>query len=452
MNYFFSDAGKLTSPIDWTFTLNHIFLVLIVAFLVVISYLAFSAKLPMLAKRSKIILAFIIILLEGGRLAYNAFALSLPSWWQVADFDLGTLMLWLSVITLLFSAFSKKHVSFARNMAILCFALGFTSGLLSLTYPSMLNGDFPLFHVENLFSLIKIVLLLLVPLVLLKSFAYSVRLKYMKPVAFGSVIVGSILLAAAQFTGVNFSYILKIDFPITALNKIPEIYHILLLFTAVMLVYFLLAVLSEILFFKKFKKHRAPKVPALRKFTKFSYHLFSVLVLGVSLASLVFIPTLYAVSPIKNITALYCLAPLPFILIGLIIAKSINKKAYLPKAEKVKKNAPPQAPATPIAPPPQQSAISMLPVDENGNILPPAAINGNYTPPAAQPTSPEPVAPTSTAPAEDMTQQSAISMLPVDENGNILPPAAANKPAGEGSSTPSSTEGLSPKNNNPFFQ
>lgn len=218
MNYFFGFDNKLTNNIDWFFNLNHLFLILFVAGIVLVNYFLLRSRSEKGKKITKLCLASILLVLEVGRTVYKYMAHTSGggtaenfNWWWNISFQMCAIMCWTTIITLVLSAFLKKENKFLQVLYNILFGCAMIGGVLTFCYPDCMSADYPFLHFINIQTVVVHALLIFVPIYLIGTKDFKVEIKNVWQVCVGYVYIGCVAMTASLISGNNFAYSLKFD-------------------------------------------------------------------------------------------------------------------------------------------------------------------------------------------------------------------------------------------------
>ncbi len=225
----FGFDATLEEPQTWLFNTNHLFLVLCVAAIAVLLCIIISPKTESGRKITKIIIAFVLIVLEMGRMVYNfkynmhrGYTTDVTNWWAIIDFNSCKIMTWTTAFTLIASCLVKKEskvLQFFYNIMFGCGMLGATATFL---YPMAISGIYPIYHISNIQIVITHLLLIIVPILLVKWREFKVELKNIWQLIVYYLAAGSIALAASICGDLNFAFTISMNWISLA---VPFPYH-----------------------------------------------------------------------------------------------------------------------------------------------------------------------------------------------------------------------------------
>lgn len=241
MDYFWSFDVKLAENVDWLFTINHLWLVLLVASIISIAFCVFRAKTEKGQKIAKIVLATLLLCLEIGRMIYaicahkynHAGSMQGFDWWWTISFQMCAIMTWTTIITLFLSAFVKKGTRFMEYLYHVLFGCAMIGGILTFIYPDLVTENLPILHFKNIQTILVHALLIFVPLYLLRIKEYSLSFKHAWMPLVGYIYIGSLGMATSIVSGHNFAYTLECDLMTEVGLNIPFPWHLPLLLAIV---------------------------------------------------------------------------------------------------------------------------------------------------------------------------------------------------------------------------
>ena len=215
---------------EWLFNTNHLFLALAVVASVVFLCLIISPKSDVGKKICKLCIAFILLLLEVGRMIYRfryyehiGYTPATMNWWLVINFHNCTILTWITIGTLIASCFVEKENKTLQFFYNVMFGCGVLGGLLTFTYPLTLNGSYPIYHFVNMQTIITHTLIIVSPILVVKMGDLKVELKNVWQLFVYYIAVGCIALTASMCGYCNFAFTLYMNW-ITL--DIPFPYHI----------------------------------------------------------------------------------------------------------------------------------------------------------------------------------------------------------------------------------
>lgn len=332
MNYFFGFNTDLANNIDWMFNLNHIFLLLFGAFIVLSLLFGLHANNEKGKKIEKITIAVIMLVLEVGRTAwyyakhiYEGGTFASFDWWWRISFQMCALMTWLTILTLILSAILDKNNKILIILKNILFGAALVGGFLTYVYPDFITESKPLLHFVNIQTILVHALLVFVPLYFIKNKELEIRLKNIWMPALGFLYVGSVAMSASQISEHNFAFALRtgllndiginLDFP----------YHYPFTFIIVFMITFILYGSFELKYRLKNKKIEKQKTPIYNK-NIFVLNLVTLILSGLqNFLLLLFIPSLFETSPINTWIGLICLLPIILAVIMLIVSTKLTK-------------------------------------------------------------------------------------------------------------------------------
>ncbi|MCL2570254.1 MAG: YwaF family protein [Firmicutes bacterium] len=328
MNYFFGYTPTLVREVNWTFSLNHLFLFLVVCAAFAALYFGLHAKTERGKRITKLVLASVLAVFEIGRyiffvLQYRAAVGSLAgfNWVGTIPFSqCGIMSITMSIILFISALKRTPSGTVMQFFYNLLFGVGLIGGVLTFTTNDNLNGWFSILHWRNIQTIVVHLLLVFVPIYLIKIGEFRPRMKNLWMIAVGYLSIGIISMTGSQIAGDNFAYALGIYviFETVGIDwiTIPFPWHLLPLLGAMMLLAAALYLPFEIYHRKKHGKDQKPIIQNTRfhiaRFVTFIGGYISTLVL------LLVIPQAFNATPIVSWLGLVCLVPLP-ILIGVVL-------------------------------------------------------------------------------------------------------------------------------------
>jgi len=335
--FFFGYETKLTQSIDYIFTLNHLFLLLITAGIICALYFGLHAKSNNGIKITKIVLASILLVLEIGRTIYrytmhthNGGTASDFRWWWNISFQMCAIMCWTTIIVLFISAFQKKRGSGLSVFYNILFGAALVGAGLSFIYPDMIAGDRPLLHFLNFQTIIVHTLMIFVPIYLIKTGELKIRLKNIWMPAMGYLGIGAISMTASQISGENFAYALKTNLLEDIGINLPFPWHLPVTVAIVFIIPVIIYGVFELVYRLKNKGEKPAKEAIINK-TMYIFFITAIAagnVLAVLL--LLFIPLMFSASPVGNLLGIFCLIPLGISIGSLYGGLYLKKLAFLP--------------------------------------------------------------------------------------------------------------------------
>ena len=213
MNYFF--GFESTGQYEFLYNLNHLIFLLLVIGALFALFFGLHAKTGKGIRITKIVLASVMALLEGGRYTYlMVYYFSTHGsfdWVGRIPFSMCGQMSITTIIILYVSAFRKTNgriLQYFYNILLGCALWG---GVLTFGSPQIINGEFSIMHFRNFQTTVIHIMLIFIPVYLIKIGELQVRLKNFWIIAVGYLAIGIISMTGAQISGNNFAYALYID-------------------------------------------------------------------------------------------------------------------------------------------------------------------------------------------------------------------------------------------------
>jgi len=319
MNYFFGYDVYLNQSIDYMYNLNHILLFVFVAGIILALYFGLHAKTEKGKKITKLCLAGLMIVLEIGRIVWyygyhfhiNGTYLNFNWWWRIS-FQMCAIMCWLTIITLILSAFLKKDNRVVVVMKNILFGCALIGGFLTIVYPDYITEARSLLHFVNFQTILMHALLVFVPLYFIKIKELHIRIKNLWMPAVGYIMGTSLSVMASQISGQNFAYALTMPLLNDVGLNITYPYHLLVVFGVVFTLTTLLYLVFEIIYRLKHKTKEIKTKIINKKIYVLSVTTFVITILY-NLAFVLFLPLLFPQNPVLNLLGLLCLLPLLFV-------------------------------------------------------------------------------------------------------------------------------------------
>ena len=338
MNYFFGfGPGRegLLGRVDWIFTINHLFLLFIVVGALFALYYGIHAKSKRGIFTVKLVLASIMLVLEVGRIIWRFGEFRYVGieeftswhWFRAISFAMCAIMKWVTITTLVLSAFLKSNNRALQILYNILFGCAMIGGILAFVYPDMIGTQRSLFHFMSLQTVISHILLIFVPLYLIKIGELKIRVKSLWMVLLGYILVGSVAMSASQISGQNFSFALYSPLIRGIGLSLPFPMDLLLTFLAVF------AIVSAIYAIFELVHRRKNKDDSRLETSTWVRNLWTlptiVMMLGfaVSVPLVFVIPLLLPESPVESWLGLVCLFPILIAVSGLVVGDSLSRRS-----------------------------------------------------------------------------------------------------------------------------
>jgi len=313
MNYFF--GFESTGQYEFLYNLNHLIFVLLVVGTLFALFFGLHAKTDKGIRITKIVIASVMALLEGGRytylMIYNFIVFGSFDWVRAIPFSMCGLMSVTTIAILYVSAFSKTNGHTMQMFYNILFGCAMWGGILTFGSPQMINGEFSIMHFRNFQTSVIHVMLIFVPLYLIKIGELQVRIKNFWMVAAGYLSIGIVSMTGSQISGNNFAYALYIDLLREWNINIPFPWHLPPMFLAMLIVPAIYYLIFEIIYRKRNPQSNDSKHFSMRQWVILS----SGFVL--SFALLLLISSLLGATQIANMLGLLCLIPLGTLIAGI---------------------------------------------------------------------------------------------------------------------------------------
>jgi len=213
MNYFF--GFESTGQYEFLYNLNHLILVLWVIGILIALFFGLRAKTDKGIRITKIVLASVMLLFEGGRYTYlMVYYFSVHGsfdWVGRIPFSMCGQMSITTIIVLYISGFRKTNGRVMQIFYNILFGCALWGGVLTFGSPQMINEELSIIHFRNVQTIIIHIMLIFVPIYLIKIGELQVRLKNFWMIAIGYLSIGIVAMTGSQISGNNYAYALYID-------------------------------------------------------------------------------------------------------------------------------------------------------------------------------------------------------------------------------------------------
>ena len=332
MNYFFSFES--TGQYEFLYNLNHLILVLLVIGALFALYFGLHAKTDRGIRITKIVLASVMAILEGGRYTYlMIYYLSTHGsfdWLGRIPFSMCGQMSITTIVVLYVSAFRKKSGQTMQVFFNILFGCAMWGGILTFGSPQMINGEFSVMHFRNFQTSVIHIMLIFVPIYLIKIGELQIRMINFWMIAIGYLSIGIISMTGSQISGNNFANALYIDMLVEWNINIPFPWHLPPMFLALLLIPGVYYFVFEIVYRKKNPKPAENRECPLRENKPFTKRQWIILGWGfiLSFSALLFISSLLGPSPAVNGLGLLCLIPLGILIGGIWVVFNGNRNKH----------------------------------------------------------------------------------------------------------------------------
>lgn len=321
MNYFFGFDIALSTPIEWRFNINHLFLALFVILVIIGLLFALNSRTEKGQKITKIILATFLLILELGRIIWKICqhihingSIDGFDWWWNISFQMCAIMTWTTIITLYVSAFVKnKDNLIIKILENILLGTAMVGGILTFIYPDLIDGNMPFFHFRNIQTVLTHALLIFVPLWLIKIKELKVRLKNIWMPALGFLYVGCFAMMMSLYSGQNFAYSIKCDLMEDVGLNITFPWHLILLILIIFCLTLLIYGIGELIYYLKNKNEEKPIKIAKEKYN-FSSAIICFILAGVQSVLMLMLISLAMYDQTNQTSpyAIFCIFPFIF--------------------------------------------------------------------------------------------------------------------------------------------
>ncbi len=332
MGKFWEYLYWLPEPINWVFTVNHLYLLAFVVALILILYFLLPHKNEKAMRITFLALGLIVGILEVSRIvwSYGYFnAMNAPTdsafWWWTISFQICAISAWSTVFTMIASFFLKKDHPVMQFMYPILLGVSLVGAALAFFYPDMIEEMKPFFHFRNLQTIVTHTLLIFSPIYLIKTRRYVVKMSDLWKVAFGWFSAICISMSASLISGQCFGFALRCNLMEDIGLFFPFPFHLILLGIIMMAISFSIFKLSTLKQNHKGTKAAEEKFKVLDQ----KMHIQSTLLLFAS--GVIGLATLFIIASNVELTSwwgLACLLPIPLTGSLLYLSFKIRAKSH----------------------------------------------------------------------------------------------------------------------------
>ena len=330
-----------TSQGQFLYNFNHLILVFFVIGALLLLFFGLYAKSDKGIRITKIVMASMMALFEGGRyiflmVYYSRFYGSFD-WVGRIPFSMCGIMSITTIFVLYVSAFRKTNGRYMQIFYNILFGCALWGGILTFASPQMLNEGFAIIHFRNVQTIFIHIMLIFVPIYLIKIGELQVRFINFWIIAIGYLSIGIISMTGSQISSGNFANALYIDMLIDWNINIPFPWHLPPMFLAMHLLPAICYSVFEIIYRKKNPQptESLTKTSSSTGLNTAQFSRAQWLILGcgfiMSFVLHLFISSLLGPTPEASWLGLLCLIPLG-ILAGSIwfVHKNTQKGEHMP--------------------------------------------------------------------------------------------------------------------------
>ena len=323
MNYFFGFDVRLAEAVEYSFNLNHLFLLLGTVGIILAMYFGIHTKTKKGIKITKIVLASVLIVFELGRSIYNYLLYTGHYGMQFSDIFwsqmlplasvCGTMCVF-TIVVLFVSAFKKEQGTVMQFLFNILLGTALAGGVLTFITPQMVDGSIPILHWRNAQTLVVHMLIIFVPLYLIKIGELKMRLGNIWIPAVGFIMAGMVTMTVSQIGGTNNAFQLVVQELTDMGIHIPFPWHLPIMLAFMFL--FPLSIYGGFAIFGR-KEPREKPVIVNEKLYKLS---LATIIGGVVFSTFLylFIPSMFPTRPILSWVGLVCVIPLLTIIASLV--------------------------------------------------------------------------------------------------------------------------------------
>jgi len=315
MNQFWDYLYGFDEPVNWIFTVNHLYLLAFVVTFILVLYWVLPSKNEKAMRITFLVIGLFVAVLEILRIvwAYSyRTAMNLPIdaafWWWTISFQICAISAWSTVITMIGSSFLRKDHPAMQFMYPVLLGVSLVGAALAFVYPDMIEEYKPFFHFRNIQTVVTHALIIFAPLYFIKTKRYVVKMNDLWKVAFGWFSAICISMSASLISDQCFGFALNCNLMEAIGLRIPFPFHLLFLGVIMMSISFLVFQLST------FKTHRKGSLVPQRTPTVLNpktHHQSTILLLA---SGVVGLTSLFVIALMVERTSwwgLACLLPIP---------------------------------------------------------------------------------------------------------------------------------------------
>ncbi len=261
MGKFWDYLYWLPEPINWIFTVNHLYLIAFVVALILFLYFVLPSKNEKAIRITFLVLGLLVAVLEilrivwayGFHTAMNA-PIDAAFWWWTISFQICAISAWSTVLTMIGSSFLRKNHPAMQFMYPILLGVSLVGAALAFIYPDMIEEMKPFFHFRNIQTIVTHTLIIFSPLYFIKTGRYVVKMNDLWKVAVGWFSAICISMSASLISGQCFGFALNCNLMEAIGLVIPFPFHLIFLGVIMMAISWMVFWLSTIR-----SKHKSTK-------------------------------------------------------------------------------------------------------------------------------------------------------------------------------------------------